>query len=139
MVQPSYRISKIHYRSTSSKNNNAVIISMIHNNLFCVAALGFGEAADEEAWEVVLLWIWTLHQQQVLHAQISMRDAVCFQMLQTRAQLQQQKTHAPLVNLRLRAVERLPLADEIRHALVRDVPGDHHHSLLLGRTALLAG
>lgn len=68
-----------------------------------------------------------------------MRDAVRFQMLQTRAQLQQEKTHTPFVDLRLCAVERLPVSDEIGYGLVRDVSCDDHHALLLCRGRCCGG
>lgn len=82
------------------------------------------------------------HQQQVLKAEVAVRDPVLLQVLQAVAELQEQEAHAALVNLRLSFVERLPLPDEVCRRSLGDLTGDDHDSLplgLLGRRGPLGG
>lgn len=119
------------------------------------APLGLCEVADEESREVALGVgpagtgavvgrgllgelggpVAVGHQQQVLKAEVAVRDPVLLQVLQAVAELQEQEAHAALVNLRLSFVERLPLPDEVRRRSLGDLAGDNHDSLPLGLLA----
>lgn len=122
------------------------------------AALGFCKVADEESGEVSLGVrpagtvggavvsggllgklggpVVMRHQQQVLKAEVAVRDPVLLQVLQAVAELQEQEAHAALINLRLSLMERLPLPDEVCRRSLGDLTGDNHDSLSFG---LLSG
>lgn len=71
------------------------------------------------------------HQQQVLQADVAMRDPVLLQVLQAVAELQEEEAHTALIDFWLSFMERRPLPDKVSCRLSRDLRGDDHHSLSL--------
>ena len=118
--------------------------------------LGLGEVADDEprgtGWGGARLCGpqalggppgLVVDEQQVLQTQIAVGDVVGFEVLQARAELQQQQTHLPLVRIRAPPMLRQGVAHKVGHRETGHLSGDDHHVAPLlpadGCLALSAG
>lgn len=74
-------------------------------------------------------------KQEVLQAQVTMDDAVLFEMLQAIAELEEQEANTTFVQLGLGLVQHHRVPHKVSSGLAWHLPGNDHHTVMLTGSA----
>lgn len=74
-------------------------------------------------------------KQEVLQAQVTMDDAMLFEMLQAIAELEEKEANTTFIQLRLGLVQNHRVPHEVSSGLARHLAGDDHHTVVLTGSA----